>query len=75
MESTFTVPRFETWARARNLYLISYAASMLIAASYVLLAPESLQAHAQATAQRARRTAHYDAGVNADERALGQSLP
>jgi len=47
---TYTVRRFETWARAKIVYFISYAAGVLIAASFLHLVPESFEMNAHAAA-------------------------
>ena len=44
----YAVRRFESWARAKVVYFISYAAGVLIAASVVHLVPESFAMNAHA---------------------------
>ncbi|MFN3545351.1 MAG: ZIP family metal transporter [Thiobacillus sp.] len=46
----FAVRRFETWARAKIVYFISYAAGVLIAASFLHLVPESFEMNPHAAA-------------------------
>lgn len=46
----FAVRRFETWAQAKIVYFISYAAGVLIAASFLHLVPESFEMNAHAAA-------------------------
>jgi len=46
----YTVRRFEAWARAQIVYFISYAAGVLIAASFLHLVPESFAMNPHAAA-------------------------
>lgn len=50
MLGIYTVRRFEAWARAKIVYFISYAAGILIAASFLHLVPESFEMNAHAAA-------------------------
>ena len=46
----YTVRRFEAWARTQIVYFISYAAGVLIAASFLHLVPESFAMNGHAAA-------------------------
>jgi zinc and cadmium transporter len=46
----YAVRRFEAWARAKIVYFISYAAGVLIAASFLHLMPESFEMNPHAAA-------------------------